>query len=231
VSELINLFVVLEEIENKDPRKRMIGVLVEQPLKKKGFKVEKQYDLAGCDGVSNVKMTFEDMRIPVDNLLGQEGQGWEILMSELNEERCGMAAVCMGSAQATFDVALKYTNERVQFGSPLSRLQGISFRLADCYTKIHATRLLTYEAARYIDMHDPRQTLAASMAFTYAKDMLIDVSNACMLSLGGEGITDRKNLSCQAWRMGPVMWIVGGTYDIQKHIVQRELYMSLKKKK
>ncbi|MHA1299381.1 MAG: acyl-CoA dehydrogenase family protein [Candidatus Helarchaeota archaeon] len=228
-ADLVNLFVVLEDIEEKDPRKRMIGVLVET-AKTKGFKIEKQFDLAGCEGISNVKMVFEDMRVPVNNLLGKEGQGFEILMAELNEERCGMAAVCVGNAQATFDIALRYSNERVQFGRPLSRQQGVSFRIADCYTKIQATRLLTYEAARLIDMHDKRQTLAASMAFTYAKQMLIEVSNDCMLTLGGEGITDRYNVSCQMWRMGPIMWTVGGTYDVQKHIVQRELYRSLKKK-
>lgn len=229
-ADLVNLFVVLEDIEDKDPRKRMIGVLVETK-KTEGFRIDKQFDLAGCEGISNVKMVFEDMRVPVDNLLGNEGQGFDILMAELNEERCGMAAVCVGNAQAAFDVALKYSSERVQFGGPLSKLQGISFRMADCYTKIQATRLLTYEAAKYIDNHDPRQTLAASAAFTYGKEMLIDVSTACMLTLGGEGITERKNVSAQMWRMSPIMWTVGGTYDIQKHIVQRELYMSLKKKK
>ncbi|MHA1378580.1 MAG: acyl-CoA dehydrogenase family protein [Candidatus Helarchaeota archaeon] len=202
-ADLVNLFVVLEDIENKDPRKKMIGVLVETK-KTKGFKIDKQFDLAGCEGISNVKMVFEDMRVPTNNLLGKEGQGFEILMAELNEERCGMAAVCVGNAQATFDAALQYSNDRVQFGRPLSRQQGVSFRMADCYTKIQATRLLTYEAARLIDNHDPRETLAASMAFTYGKQMLIEVSNDCMLTMGGVGITDRKNLACQMWRMGPI---------------------------
>ena len=229
-SDLINLFVVLQDIEHKDPRKRMIGLCVETK-KVKGLNIVKQFDLSGAEGLSNVKMEFEDMRVPVDNLLGNEGEGFGILMAELNEERCGMAAVCVGSAQAAFDIALQYSQDRVQFGNPLSRLQAVSFRLADCATRIQAARLLTIEAARYIDMHDPRETIAASMAFTYASEMLIDVSTACILTLAGEGITDRKNVTTQMNRLGNVMWVVGGTTDVQKHIVSRELYRSLKKKK
>ncbi|MFX1449721.1 MAG: acyl-CoA dehydrogenase family protein [Promethearchaeota archaeon] len=230
IAELVALFAVLEDIEDKDPRKRMIGLLVDT-TKTKGFKVAQQFDLAGMEGASNVRTEFNEMVVPGNMRLGVEGQGWEILMSELNEERCGMAADCVGFAQESFNIALKYSNERVQFGRPISRQQAVSFRIADAYTKIQAARLLTLEAARYIDMHSPLATMSASIAFAYGSEMLLDVSEGMLLTLAGEGVANRAKQAAVFHRMGPIMWVVGGTTDVQKHIIQRELYMSLKKKK
>ncbi len=229
VAELVALFAVLEDIEDKDPRKKLIGLLIDTK-NTKGFNVVSQFDLAGMEGASNVRIEFDEMVVPGNMVLGKEGQGWEILMSELNEERCGMAADCVGFAQEAFNLALKHSNERVQFGMPISRQQAVSFRIADAYTKIQAARLLTLEAARYIDMHDRAATMSASMAFAYGSEMLLDVSEGMLLTLAGEGVANRAKQAAVFHRMGPIMWVVGGTTDVQKHIIQRELYKSLKKK-
>ncbi len=228
-ADIISLYGVLQNIEDPNPRKRITGVLVE--TKTKGFKITERYDLSGMEGASVARMEFKDMRVPVENLLGKEGQGFTILMSELNVERIGMAAACVGHAQAAFDIALKYSTERVQFKRPVSTLEGVSFRLADCATKIQATRLLTLEAAKMIDAHKEKEaTIAASMAFAYGTEMEIEVTNCCVMTLAGEAITHRTDVVPVMWRMAPVMWVVGGTTDIQKFIIQRELYKPFKKK-
>ncbi|NVM05294.1 MAG: acyl-CoA dehydrogenase [Candidatus Helarchaeota archaeon] len=230
-ADILAIFGVLEHLqEEKDPRKRITGFLVES--KTKGFKIAEEYELLGIIGATCARLEFDDLRIPVENLLGKEGKGFPILMSELNVERAIMAASCVGNAQAAFDIALKYSNERVQFGRPVSRQQAVSFRIADSALKIHASRLLTLEAARYLDQRDEEfATLAASMAFANASEMQIEVTNACIQTLAGKAITYRYELPAAMWRAGPVMWVVGGTTDIQKFIVQRQLYKSLKLKK
>lgn len=229
-ASIISVFGILENIEEKDPRNKITGVLVEKNTE--GLEVTEQFNLVGIEGASCVRLEFNDLRVPVDNLLGKEGQGFSILMSELNVERVVMSASCVGNSQGAFDVALKYSNERVQFGQPVSKFQAVSFRLADAAMRIQATRLLTLEAARYLDLKDEKSaTLAASMAFAYASEMHIDVTNYCLQTLSGKGVAYRYDLPAAMWRAGPVMWVVGGTTDIQKLIIQRELYNSLKPKK
>jgi len=228
-ADIVSLYGVLQNIEDPNPRKRITGVLVE--TKTKGFKVEKEYDLAGMEGASVALLEFNDMRVPAENLLGKEGQGFTILMSELNVERVGMAAACVGHAQAALDVAIKYSTERVQFKRPISNLEGVSFRLADSATKLQAARLLTLEAAKMIDAKKEKEaTITASMAFAYGTEMEIEATNNCVMTLAGEAITNRTDVVPVMWRMAPVMWVVGGTTDIQKFIIQRELYRPLIKK-
>ena len=229
-ADIVSLYGVLQNIEDKNPRKRITGVLVD--TKTKGFKVAEEYDLAGMEGASVARIEFKDLRVPVENLVGKEGQGFFILMSELNVERVGMAAACVGHAQAALDVAIKYSTERVQFKRPISTLEGISFRLADGATKLQAARLLTLEAAKMIDAHKEKEaTITASMAFSYGTEMEIEVTNTAVMTLAGEAITKRTDVVPVMWRMAPVMWVVGGTTDIQKFIIQRELYAPFAKKK
>jgi alkylation response protein AidB-like acyl-CoA dehydrogenase len=229
-ADLISLYGVLQNIEAPNPRNRITGLLFE--TKTKGFKVVQEYDLAGMEGASVALLEFKDMRVPVENLLGKEGQGFTILMSELNVERVGMAAACVGHAQAALDIAVKYSTERVQFKRPISSLEGVSFRLADAATKIQAARLLTIEAAKMIDAEKEKEaTMTASMAFAYGTDMELEATNTCVMTLAGEAITKRNDIVPVMWRMAPVMWVVGGTTDIQKFIIQRELYKPYVKKK
>ncbi len=229
-ADIISLYGVLQNIEAPNPRNRITGLLFETNTK--GFRVVEEYDLAGMEGASVALLEFKDMRVPVENLLGKEGEGFTILMSELNVERVGMAAACVGHAQAALDIAVKYSTERVQFKRPISSLEGVSFRLADAATKIQAARLLTIEAAKMIDAEKEKEaTMTASMAFAYGTDMELEVTNSCVMTLAGEAITKRTDVVPVMWRMAPVMWVVGGTTDIQKFIIQRELYKPYIKKK
>ena len=108
-----------------------VGGFVAKKIATKGFKVAKKFDQTGILGANVARLEFEDLRVPAENLLGKEGKGFPILMSELNIERVVMSASCVGNAQAAFNDALKYSNERVQFGTSISRQQAVSFRIAD----------------------------------------------------------------------------------------------------
>ncbi len=229
-ADILSLYGVLTNIDEKNPRKKITGVLVD--TKTKGFKVAEEYDLSGMEGASVARLEFNDMRVPVENLVGEEGKGFYILMSELDVERVGMAAACVGHAQAAFDIALKYSTERIQFKRPIANLEGVSFRLADAATKLQAARLLTLEAAKMIDAHREKEaTITASMAFAYGTEMELETTNSVVMTLAGEAITKRTDVPSVMWRMAPVMWVVGGTTDIQKFIIQRQLYAPFMKKK
>ncbi|MBD3229904.1 MAG: hypothetical protein GF329_17105 [Candidatus Lokiarchaeota archaeon] len=221
-ADVLSIYGVLEDLPGKNPRKKITGLLVESDSP--GFEVLREYELSGMEGASNAELKFTDLRIPAENLLGKEGQGFYILLDELNNERVGMAAACVGHSAAAFDEAIKYSQDRVQFKRPIYNFEGVSFRLADAACKIRAARLLTLEAARYIDAeNEEAATQAASMAFAYGTEMEMDATNTAVRTLAGPAITDAYGVISQANRMANVMWTVGGTTDIQKFIIQREL--------
>lgn len=227
-ADILSIYGVLQTIDDPNPRRRITGLLVESNTP--GFRVAEEYDLAGMEGASVARIEFEDLHVPAENLLGAEGQGFSILMEELNVERTGMAAACVGHAEAAFDIALKYAQERVQFKQPIYNFERVSFRLAEDATHIKAARLLTLEAARLIDSGlEDAATIAASMAFANGSTMEINVTNHAVQTLSGKAITDRIGLVECANRMANVMWVVGGTEDIQYFIIQRELLRRLKK--
>jgi len=229
-ADILSIYGVLSKIEDKNPRKRITGLLVES--KTPGFKVVEEYDLAGMEGASVARLEFKDMHVPAQNLLGAEGQGFSILMEELNVERVGMAAACVGHAEAAFDIALKYAQERQQFKQAIYNFERVGFRLAEDATHIRAARLLTLEAARLVDAgKDDPATIAASMAFANGSTMEINVTNHAVQTLSGKAITERTGLVECAYRMANVMWVVGGTEDIQYFIIQRELLKRLGEKK
>ena len=227
-ADILSVYGVLETLDEKNPRKKITGLLVES--KTPGFKVVREFDLAGMEGASVAELEFKDVRVPPENLLGKEGQGFWILMDELVVERIGMAAACVGHSEAAFDRAMKHAQEREQFKRPIYGFEGVSFRLAGDYSKIRAVRLQTLEAARYVDAGDEvTAPIASSMAFANGTEMELSVTNHALQTLAGEAITDRTGLVMCAHRMAPVMWVVGGTTDIQKFIIQRELVKRIKK--
>ncbi|MHA1696084.1 MAG: acyl-CoA dehydrogenase family protein [Candidatus Helarchaeota archaeon] len=227
-ADILSVYGVLETLDEKNPRKKITGLLVES--KTPGFKVVREFDLAGMEGASVAELEFKDVRVPPENLLGKEGQGFWILMDELVVERIGMAAACVGHSEAAFDRAMKHAQEREQFKRPIYGFEGVSFRLAGDYSKIRAARLQTLEAARYVDAGDEvTAPIASSMAFANGTEMELSVTNHALQTLAGEAITDRTGLVMCAHRMAPVMWVVGGTTDIQKFIIQRELVKRIKK--
>lgn len=228
-ADVISVFCRTKTVEEeKNARKAISGLLVEKTFP--GFKVAYEYPLAGMEGGSVARLEFNDCRIPANNLLGEECKGFYQLMDELNTERVGMAAACVGHAQRAFDEALLYSTQREQFKQKIRNFEWVSFRLAECATKLQAARLLTLEGARTIDKGGDA-TAVASMAFSYGTDMETEVTRSAVYTLAGEAITANSSATMSSHRMAPVMWTVGGTTDIQKFIISREIYKELDKKK
>lgn len=128
----------------------------------------------GIRSSCTAELNFRDVKVPEENLLGLEGQGFKIAMATLDGGRIGIAAQALGIAQGAYEDALTYAKEREQFGAPIAVNQGISFKLADMATQIEAARLLVYRAAELKQKHEPYST-AAAMAKLFASDMAVKV--------------------------------------------------------
>ena len=140
-----------------------------------GFIVGKDEQKMGLHGSRTVQLTFEDMKIPVANLLGEEGDGFKIAMANLNAGRIGIATQALGIAEAAFEAAVGYAKERVQFGKPIAANQGVGFKLADMGTAVEAARLLVYRAASLHEQGLPCGK-EASMAKLFASKTAVDVA-------------------------------------------------------
>ena len=224
-ADVISVFCRTKTVEEeKNARKALSGFLVEKDFK--GFSVEKEYDLAGMEGGSVARLIFDNCEIPDTQLLGEEGKGFYQLMAELNTERMGMAAACVGHSQRCLDEAIDYANERVQFKQKIRNFEWVSFRLAEAATKLRAARLLALEAAKALDAGKDATT-PASMAFAFGTEMEQFVTHASLYTHAGKVITENTGAIASHWRMAPVMWVVGGTTDIQNFIISREIYKEI----
>mgnify|MGYP002658253546 FL=1 len=121
----------------------------------KGFEFGDHYDKMGIRSSSTAELIFNDVKVPKENLLGKEGEGFKIAMSTLDGGRIGIAAQALGIAQGAFEHALSYSKERVQFGKPIAAQQSIAFKLADMATKLRCARFLIYSAAERKEQHAP----------------------------------------------------------------------------
>ena len=120
-----------------------------------GFEFGDHYDKMGIRSSTTAELIFNDVKVPKENLLGKEGDGFKIAMATLDGGRIGIAAQALGIAQGAFEQALDYAKERIQFGKPIAAQQGISFKLADMATKLRCARFLVYSAAELKEHHDP----------------------------------------------------------------------------
>lgn len=133
-----------------------------------GLSIGKNEKKMGLKGSSTVELTFEQCRIPQENLLGMEGEGFKIAMANLNIGRIGIAAQGLGIAEAALDYSVAYAKEREQFGKPIAANQGIAFKLAEMATNVEAAKLLTYQAAKRIEMNQSciKETSMAKLTAT-----------------------------------------------------------------
>ncbi|MEM3824872.1 MAG: acyl-CoA dehydrogenase family protein, partial [Candidatus Bathyarchaeia archaeon] len=178
----------------------------------------------GFRGAPQAEMSFNDVRVPLSNLLGQENRGFHQIMSYFDFSRTPIAAQAVGIAQGAFERALKYSTEREQFFTPIHRFQFTQWKIAEMAIKIEAARLLTYKAAWLVDRKaDPRLvTKHASMAKAFAAQTAIEVTNQAMQIFGGYGYVD-SDLE-RFYRDARILDIVEGTGEIQRYIVARESY-------
>lgn len=187
-----------------------------------GFTSGKKFDKLGYKGVETTELSFDDARVPASALLsGEEGRGFQHVMSALEVGRINVASRGVGVAQAAFDDAIRYAQKRVAFGKPIVEHQAQQIRLAEMATKIRAARLLTLDAARKKDS-GVRSDLDAGMAKLFATEICQEVTLDALRIHGGVGYSKELPLE-RYYRDAPVMVIAEGTSDIQKIVIARNL--------
>lgn len=167
-------------------------------------------------------ITFEDVRVPVANRLGNEGEGFKIAMKGLDGGRVNIATCSIGAAQATLDHAQKYMHERKQFGKPLAAFQALQFKLADMTTELVAARQMVRLAASYIDSDHPEKTVYCAMAKRFATDVGFQVCNDAMQLHGGYGYIREYPIE-RFFRDARVHQILEGTNEIMRLIIGRRI--------
>jgi len=165
---------------------------------------------------------FEDARVPADNLVGQEGDGFKIAMAGLDGGRINIAACSLGAAQAALDQAITYMGERKQFGKTLSGFQALQFRVADMATNVEAARLMVHKAAIMVQNKEPGATVQAAMAKRLATDAGFEVVNDALQLHGGYGYLRDYPLE-RLMRDVRVHQILEGTNEIMRHIIARNV--------
>lgn len=186
-----------------------------------GFHVGKEEDKMGLRASDTVELIFEDCRVPSENLLGNEGDGFVIAMASLDGGRIGIASQSVGLAQACLDAAVNYAKERVQFNKPISRFQGIRWMIADMATQIEAARLLTFNAAAMKDRGE-NFSAAASMAKVFASEMANKVAYQALQIHGGYGYMKEFPVE-RYYRDVRVFTIYEGTSEIQRKVIANHI--------
>jgi alkylation response protein AidB-like acyl-CoA dehydrogenase len=186
-----------------------------------GFSPGKKEDKLGMRASDTSEVLFENCRIPADQLIGEEGQGFVNTMQVLDAGRIGIAALAVGLAQGAYEAALSYARERKAFGRTITSFQAIQFKLADAATKIEAARLLTYRAA-YMKEQGQRTTLESSMAKLYASEIAVRVADDCVQIHGGYGFV--KDYPAEKYFRDVKLTTIGeGTSEIQRLVIARQL--------
>lgn len=205
-----------------DPSKGSRGVsafIVEKDTP--GLVIGKDEHKMGLHGSRTVQLTFEDMKVPAENLLGQEGEGFKIAMANLEVGRIGIAAQALGIAEAAFDYSTAYAKERVQFGKPIAAQQGIGFKLADMATAVEGSKLLVYRAAN-LRSNNISCGKEASMAKLFASKTAMEVSTEAIQVYGGYGYTKEYPVE-RLFRDAKVTEIYEGTSEIQRMVIGKNL--------
>ncbi|RLB15278.1 MAG: acyl-CoA dehydrogenase [Deltaproteobacteria bacterium] len=186
-----------------------------------GFTVGKEEDKMGLRGSDTTELIFEDCRVPGENLLGQEGDGFVIAMASLDGGRIGIASQSVGVAQACLDAAVNYARERIQFNKPISQFQGIRWMIADMATQIEAARLLTFNAAAMKDRGE-NFSAAASMAKVFASEMANKAAYQALQIHGGYGYIKEYPVE-RYYRDARVFTIYEGTSEIQRKVIAKHV--------
>ena len=182
-----------------------------------GFTFGDHYDKMGIRSSATAQLLFDNVKVPKENLLGKEGQGFKIAMSTLDGGRIGIAAQALGIAQGAYEAAVSYAKEREQFGAPIAQLQAIQFKIAEMATKIRAARFMVYSAAELKEHHEP-YGMEAAMAKKYASDICLEVVNEALQVYGGSGYLKGMEVE-RFYRDAKICTIYEGTNEIQSVVI------------
>ncbi|AWI04830.1 acyl-CoA dehydrogenase family protein [Clostridium drakei] len=182
-----------------------------------GFSFGQHYDKMGIRSSVTAELIFNNVKVPKENLLGKEGDGFKIAMSTLDGGRIGIAAQALGIAQGAYENALEYSKERIQFGKPICRQQAVAFKLADMATKLRSARLLIYSAAELKENHE-HYSMESAMAKQYASDVCLEIVNDALQIFGGSGYLKGMEVE-RAYRDAKICTIYEGTNEIQRVVI------------
>ncbi len=211
--------IVIAMTDKAAGKKGMSAFLV--PTDAPGYVVARLEDKLGQHSSDTAQINFDQCRIPAENLIGAEGEGYRIALGALEGGRIGIAAQSIGMARSAFEVALDYAKQRESFGTAIFNHQAVGFRLAECATKIEAARQLVWHAAALRDAGRPCLKEAA-MAKLFASEMAEQVCSAAIQTLGGYGYVSDFPVE-RIYRDVRVCQIYEGTSDVQKILIQRAL--------
>jgi acyl-CoA dehydrogenase len=186
-----------------------------------GLIIGKDERKMGLHGSRTVQLTFEDMKVPVENLLGNEGEGFKIALANLDVGRIGIAAQALGIAEAAFEASVGYAKERVQFGKPIAAQQGVGFKLADMATAVEASKLLVYRAAD-LRTRGLASGKEAAMAKLFASKTAVETSIEAVQVFGGYGYTEDYPVE-RYFRDAKVTEIYEGTSEIQRIVIGKHI--------
>ena len=217
IANLVTIFAVTDPDAG---RKGLSGFIVETDTP--GFSSPRLEHKMGIRGSPTAELLFDEVRVPVENRLGAEGEGFAIAMATLDRSRLGIAAQAVGIAQGALDYAVGYAAQREQFGSRIADTQGIQFMLADMASGTEAARQLTYAAAAAVDANDPNLAYWTSSAKLIAGDTAMRVTTDAVQVLGGYGYVSEYPVE-RMMRDAKITQLYEGTQQIQRLIVARQL--------
>jgi alkylation response protein AidB-like acyl-CoA dehydrogenase len=219
------LIIVTAKTDEEARHKGISAFLVEQGTP--GLTVGPLENKMGLRASDTADLIFEDCRIPTENLLGNEGDGFLIAMTGLDGGRIGIASQSVGVAQAAFDASVRYTQEREQFGQSISKFQGLRWIIADMAMEIEAARLMTLSAAAMKD-NGENFTLQASMAKLFASEMVNRITAKAVQLHGGYGFTKEYPVE-RYYRDARVFTIYEGTSEIQRIVISNQIFKDKRK--
>jgi butyryl-CoA dehydrogenase len=211
---------VITTMTDKEAKTRGItALIVEKGMP--GFKPGKKENKMGICGADTAELIFEDCKVPVENRLGEEGQGYKIFLSTLDGGRISIGSMALGIAQGALEESIKYARERKQFGRPIGKFGAIRDMIAEMATQVHASRLLVYDAAMAKDRGE-NIIKEAAMAKLYASEAAMNVTRMAIQIHGGYGYMKEYDVE-RFYRDAKITVIGEGTSEIQRYVIGREL--------
>jgi len=214
-------YVITAQMDKEKGNKGIAAFILEKGTP--GFSFGKKEKKMGIRSSATYELVFEDVVIPKENLLGQEGEGFKIAMQTLDYGRIGIASQALGIAQGAYENALKYSQERVQFGKPISAFQVTQLKLADMAIKIDAARLLVYKAAFIASEHKVPVSYYAAAAKCYASEVANEVAREAVQIYGGYGYTREYPVE-RFLRDAKITEIYEGTSEVMKMVISGDLF-------
>lgn len=214
-----NYFTVLAKLKDSEGTRKFVALIVERGLE--GVNVGSHEKKMGLRSSNTASVTFDNVRVPVANRLGEEGDGFKIFMKALSYARPMVGAQALGIAQGAYEEAVKYAKERKQFGKPIANFQAIQFMLADMAMQIEASRLLVHKAVWNVQIGKP-DIKASSFAKCYASDTAMKVATDAVQIHGGYGFI-REYAVEKYFRDAKIMQIYEGTNQIQRVVIAKDI--------